>query len=260
MFDKELKRRLVHEILIFLGLMALLFLIIQIWAPLLLMIPVILFVGFLLLVLLKRPEKADTEKPPAAPAALPRPETEKDVLRRAYSVIQRRISEDVEALYPTARWQWVTPNAMVRIETDDPIAIILSGAGGYRKASVRIHNLAYKGLLFETVTEPETLAHSDEGARSLTINSSEDIVSDESSEYESSPSYDYLAFEWVDSRLLDLNGCANEAIGRGQGTLLIPEAELPHKDSWPAICHQLVASDFLEAVPYPDGIHISLKQ
>ncbi len=255
MFDKELKRRLVHEILIFLALMALLFLIIQIWAPLLLMIPVILFVGFLLLVLLKRPEKADTEKPPAAPAAQPRPETEKDVLRRAYSVIQRRITEDVEALYPAARWQWVTPNAMVRIETDDPIAIILSGAGGYRKASVRIHNLAYKGLLFETVTEPATLAHSDEGARSLTINSSEDIVSDESSEYESSPSYEYLAFEWV-----DLNGRANEAIGRGQSTLLIPETELPHKDSWPAICNQLVASDFLEAVPYPDGIHISLKQ
>ncbi len=260
MFDKELKRRLVHEILIFLGLMALLFLIIQIWAPLLLMIPVILFVGFLLLVLFKRPEKADTKKPPAAPVEQPRPETEKDVLRRAYSVIQRRITEDVEALYPAARWQWATPNAMARIETDDTVAIILSGAGGYRKASVRIHNLAYKGLLFETAAEPEELAVPCGSAQSLVQNDSEDIVSDESSEFESSPSYDYLAFEWVDSRLLDLNGRANEVIGRGQGILLIPEAELPHKDSWPAICHQLVASDFVEAVPYPDGIHISLKQ
>ena len=264
MINKEFKYRLAYEVLIFLGLMALLLFITRIWALLLLVILGILIAALRLL--FKRSEKVE------ASAALivyaePKPETEKDILRRAFGVIQRRITEDVESLHPTARWQWYTPGAIGRIERDEPVAVILSGAGGYHRAIVRIHNLAYKGLLFETAQDASVqLALPTGGMTPITEilpeepDDSEDTEDIETDDQEESVNYAYLAFEWVDAKLLDLNERANEAIGRGQKTLLIPETELPHQDGWPDICKQLIASDFADAVPHADGILISLQQ
>jgi len=149
MKDKEFKKNLAYEVIIFLGLMALLMFITRIWAILFLIILGIFIAALRLL--FKRTEKVEIIEPTVEAAPLPKPETEKDILRRAYGLIQQRITEELGSLHPSARWQWQTSNAMARIEKDEPVAIILNGAGGYRKALVNVHNLAFKGLVFETV-------------------------------------------------------------------------------------------------------------
>lgn len=266
MKSKEYKKDLVYEVIIFLALMSLFMFITRIWAILFLIIMGI-FVAALKL-LFKRSERVEIIEPAAETAPLPRPETEKDILRRAYGLIQQRITEELISLHPSARWQWLTPNAMASIEKDEPVAIILNGTGGYRKASVSIHNLAFKGLVFETV-QAETADEPKQNDAPTPDTDEEDALDyghdpeeneDFDSEEPETVNYEYLAFEWVDAHLLLLNDRVNEAIGQGQNTLLIPESELPLKESWQDICDQLINNDFADAVAKDDGILVSLQQ
>lgn len=267
MKDKEFKKNLAYEVIIFLGLMALLMFITRIWAILFLIILGIFIAALRLL--FKRTEKVEIIEPAARPAPLPKPETEKDILRRAYGLIQQRITEEIDSLHPSARWQWLTPNAMASIEKDEPVAIILNGAGGYRKALVNIHNLVFKGLVFETAQadNPDIIQQNEvplpDTDKEETFDSGHDPEEDNKDSDPEEPetvNYEYLAFEWVDAHLLLLNDRVNEAIGQGQNTLLIPESELPVKDSWQDICRQLINSDFADAVANGNGILVSSQQ
>lgn len=267
MKGSEFKHRLAYEIIIFLGLMALVLFITRIWAILFLIILGI-FIAVLVL-LFRRTEKVEIIEPIAKPETPSRSETEKDILRLAYSLIQRRITEDVESLHPSARWQWLTPNAMASIERDEPVVIILNGAAGYRRASVQVHNLTFKGLAYETVQAESTLDIGDNVAPSLELDDEdgelESVCTTESdidppTDEPETVNYEYLAFEWVDAHLLLLNNRSNEAIAHHENTLLIPENELPVKESWQDICQQLIANDFADAVVADDGIRVSLMQ
>lgn len=267
MKNKDSKKDIAYEIIIFLGLMALLLFITRIWAILFLIILGIFIAALRLL--FKRTERVEIIEPAPEPAFPTRPETEKDILRRAYGLVQQRITEEVGSLHPSARWQWLTPNAMASMERDEPIAIVLNGAGGYRKALVKIHNLAFKGLVFETVQadNPVVIQQNEESApetdETETVDSRHEPEekSEDSAPAEPEPvNYEYLAFEWADAHLLILNDRVNEAIGQGQHTLLIPESELPTGDSWQAICQQLINSDFADAVVNDNGILVSLQQ
>ena len=250
MHNKGAKRPIAYEALIFLGLLALFLLITRVW-PLLFLVILGIFIAALCL-LFRHDVNVEvivpvTNPPPSGP------ETENDILRRAFGLIQRRITEEVEFLHPSARWQWLAPNPMAAIEKDIPVAIILNGAGGYRKASVRIHNLAYRGLVFETAAEnPDSPQPSDDPAS--------DNDEDDNPDTDEPVNYEYLAFEWVEAHLLRLNELGNEAIGQGQSTLLIPAADLPLRDSWTDICKQLIANDFSDAAVNDDGILVSLQQ
>lgn len=267
MKDKGYKKDIAYEVIIFLGLMALFMFITRIWAILFLIILGIFIAALRLL--FKRNERVEIIEPAAEPVLPPKPETEKDILRRAYGLIQQRITEELGSLHPLARWQWLTPNAISSIERDEPVSIILNGAGGYRKALVNIHNLVFKGLVFETVQadnlddtqkNEEPVPDTDEEETFVSGHDPEEENEESTSEEPETVNYEYLAFEWVDAYLLLLNDRANEAIGQGQNTLLIPESELPTKDSWQAICHQLINSDFADAVANDDGILVSLQQ
>jgi len=268
MKDKEFKKNLAYEVIIFLSLMALLLFITRIWAFLFLIILGIFIAALRLL--FKRSGKVEIIEPAAEPTPPPKPETEKDILRRAYSLIQQRITEEMGSLHPSARWQWLTPNAMASIEKDEPVSIILNGAGGYRKALVNIHNLAFKGLVFETVqvdnadatqqNEEPVPPDTDEEETFDSGHDPEEENEDSNPEEPETVNYEYLAFEWVDAHLLLLNDRVNEAIGQGQNTLLIPESELPVKDSWQDICRQLINSDFADAVANDNGILVSSQQ
>lgn len=267
MINKNFKRNLAYEVIIFLALMALLMFITRIWALLFLIILGIFIAALVLL--FKRPWKVETIEPAALPEPSPRPETEKDLLRRAYSLLQLRITDEVNALHPSAHWQWLTPNPMSSIERDEPLVIILNGAGGYRKAAVSIHNLIFKGLVYETVqteTAPGDGQREDEPVPDF--DTDEGYADDHLPEGVEEPvqtepetvNYEYMAFEWVDSRLLVLNNRSNEAIGQGKRTLLIPADELPARSSWQAVCEQLIKNDFADAVAHEDGILVSLVQ
>ena len=124
--NKDFVRRMTHEALIILGVLAFFTFMFRLWPLLILVIFCILF-GAVRLMFLKA--KASTaqqagevkEEPSRAP-------NEKDVRDLAYSVILTRISELVSSEYPTAKWVWEKPNARKLIENGEDVFVILSGA------------------------------------------------------------------------------------------------------------------------------------
>ncbi|MCL2343241.1 MAG: hypothetical protein FWC62_05015 [Firmicutes bacterium] len=236
--NKDFKRRITHEVIIFLGLMILLFFITRLW-PLVFLAVILLFICVIRLLFLK-PKPVIVE--PAAPQPQPeKPDTEQDILRRAFGLIQRRITEYLTALYPDARWVWHTPNPMTAIAEGNTVCILLNRAGGYRKAEVLISNLQFKALRFETASAGQPDA--------------EEPVT-ETDEDPSHVNYGLMAFEWVESNTLKLNQQCNDAIAGGESTFLIPSDELPARESWSDICDELVHSGFYSAEITEDGIQI----
>ena len=236
--NKNIKRRVAYEVLIILGVLVLLCSITRLWPLLFLVIPGILIAAFKLLFL---SAKKNTDNPaPAVPSAPPHHDTEQDVIRIAFGILQRRVTEQVTSRYPNARWIWEGPNAMERFAEGLPLTIMLNRAGGFKKATVQIHNLQFRGLLYGTTKSEED---------------SED--NDSVSEAENTD-YSVLAFEWTDANMLTLITRGNESLARGDTTMLIPDQDLPPHDSWPDICEELTRSGFTEAVIGEDGILVTL--
>ena len=71
--------------------------------------------------------------------------------------------------------------------------------------------------------------------------------------------YGLLAFEWVEANLQALNAQCNEVIGSGKDSFRIPASQLPHGDSWPPICKELLRNGFFAAEPLADGIQVQIK-
>ena len=172
-----------------------------------------------------------------APSA--RPDNEADILRRAFGLIQRRITEYLAGSYPEARWVWETPNAQARIVADEPVHILLGRAGGYRRAEVRIDRLLFKELKFDSLPEPVPPPEEPPGEPDET-------------------DYSLLAFEWVESHVQALNQRGNESIADGETEIHIAADELPDPASWTAICAELKHNGFSEAVVTETGIATKL--
>ena len=145
--NKDFKRRVACEAIIFLALMALMFFITRLW--LFIFLTVILLFIFVIRLLFLKATPAVT-KPALSPTEPEKPDTEQDILRRAYGLLQRRVTEYLTALYPDARWVWSKPNAMALIAQGEPVYILLNRAGGYLRAEVLISSLQFKALNFET--------------------------------------------------------------------------------------------------------------
>ena len=165
-----------------------------------------------------------------------RPDNEADLLRRAFGLIQRRVTEHLAGAYPEARWIWELPNAQARIAAGEPVRIVLNRAGGYRKAEVQIVRLQFKGLKFEPA--PDFVP----------------TPPDEPPEEPGETDYSYLAFEWVEANLMELNTRISEAIGSGETELRIAADELPDPAAWQAVCDELIRNGFSEAVVTETGI------
>lgn len=251
MTKKEKQRRIAHEVLIILGMLALLTFICRLWPILLLLILGIFIAAIRLLFLSSRKvEVVEIAPIPNEPQKEP---TEKDVRALAYSVILRRISELVTDAYPEARWVWENPNAMQQIEDGGELYILLNRAGGYRRARVVIKNLQVLGLSYQAVpaeekpvpdpVEPEPVPDKDD--------------SEEDPEQEN---YELLAFEWVEAHIMELNERCNEAIGQGRTELVLTVDELPIRDSWPDICTELKRAELSDVTCITEGIRINLTQ
>ena len=104
MNQREMKGRIAADILILLGMLALLSAICRLWPILLLMILGIFVAA--LRVLCNRPEKIEVLTPvPLLPE--PKPSmTIRDLEQMAYSIMQTQITELVARDYPEARWVW----------------------------------------------------------------------------------------------------------------------------------------------------------
>lgn len=171
-----------------------------------------------------------------------------------FGVVQKRITELVAADFPEARWVWKTPNAMHNIATGNEVRILLNHAGGYREAIVVIRGLQVCGLTYphaEEVKMPET-----ENEETGT----EEIEGDTPQKADPPENYEYLAFEWVDTHVMELNERCNESIAQGLSLLEIPEAELPARESWPDICRELERNGMENCSCTETGITIDFTQ
>lgn len=247
--NKNIKSRVAFEVLVILGALLLLCYITRLWPLLFLVIPGILIAAIRLLFYSVHKNEDVTPPPAAASPDPPRQDTEQDVTRMAFGILQRRVTDQVTASYPDARWVWEAPNAMERFADGLPLNILLNRAGGFQKAAVQIHNLRFNGLLYETVEDlDETGSDSDEE------NDSDPDVDTDHTDYSA------LAFEWVDANMLALNTRCNESLAHGETTLLIPAHDLPQANSWPDICAELKRGGFASADTGEDGILVTLPK
>lgn len=246
--NKDFVRRMTHEALIILGVLALFTFMFRLW-PLLILVIFCILLGAVRLMFLKakasmvQQEEAVKEEPSRTP-------NERDVRELAYSVILTRISELVSSEYPTAKWVWEKPNSRKLIENGEDVCIILSGAGGYRRAKVKIQNLQVVALEYLTAKLPETPE-------------SVDDVDEEEDDTESEPvpvNYELLAFEWAEAHVIELNDRCNEAIGQGKKELILMSEELPTSESWGNICSELKRAGLEDVEVIEVGIKINLQQ
>lgn len=243
---REQKKQKRNEVLTIMGLMALLVFTTRLWPILLLMmIGVFAYALWLLFHLEKQPE-------PPSPLllGLPAPVSEETVLADAFSLLQRRITEQIVARYPDAKWIWAAADARERFEKGGELIILLNRAGGYRMAMVLVNHLQFCGLDYTAAEQtpppvPETELESEED--------------DAPKPRQETVDYGLLAFEWVDANLQNLNAQCNEVIAQGKDTFRIFASQLPHGDSWPLICKELLRNGFASAEPLADGIQVQIK-
>ena len=248
--NKDFTRRMTHEALIILGVLVFFTFMFRLW-PLLVLVIFCIIAGAVRLLFLKAKGETviQTENKVEEPKRTP---TERDVRDLAYSVILTRISELVSSEYPTAKWVWEKPNARKLIESGEEVFILLNGAGGYRKAKVRIQNLQVAGIDYVTAELPPKPQVENEAEED-----------DDEAEEVSEPipvNYGLVAFEWVEAHIMELNVKINDAIAQGQEEYLIPEEELPTKESYAAIIEELGRQDIENAAEDPHGIKIEFKQ
>ena len=250
MYNKEFKRRIAYEVLIILATLALLLFICRLW-PILLLVILGIFIAALRLLFLsvKRVEKI----PPLLPAVREEP-TMQDVQNMTFGAVQQRITELVAADFPEARWVWKTPHAKSNIVEGNEVRILLNRAGGYREAIVVIHGFQVCGLTYPHAEDADSQGEKNAEAEP------ESETQEALQNAEPSENYEYLAFEWVDAHVIELNERCNESIARGLSVLEIPSAELPARESWPDICQELARNGMENCCCTETGITIDFTQ
>lgn len=244
--NRETKKQRRRDILTIIAMLSLVVLITRLWPILLLMI--IGLFAYALWMLCRVERQSEPPEPPA-PLALPAPASEETVLANAFGLLQRRITEQVLAAFPNARWIWDVADAKERFATGRPLTILLNRAGGYRKAVVHVCNLQFCGLTLLVAAQPQQGQ-----AEKKNPEQEEQVPSDTES-----VDYGLLAFEWVEANLQDLNARCNEVIAQGQDVFRILAADLPHADSWHDICKELLRNGFTSAEALADGIEVQIK-
>lgn len=250
MHNKEFKRRIAYEVLVILGTLALLLFICRLW-PILLLVILGIFIAALRLLFLsaKRVKKI----PPLLPAVREEP-TEQDIQNVTFGAVQKRITELVAADFPQARWVWKTPCAKSGIMEGTEVRILLNRAGGYREAIVVMHGFQVCGLTYPHMEDSDL--QTDQNAET----EPEAETPEATQNAEPSENYEYLAFEWVDAHVIELNERCNESIARGLSVLEIPAAELPARESWSDICRELEHNGMENCCCTETGITIDFTQ
>ncbi len=260
MKDKEFKRHIAYEVLVLLGLLALLLYITRLW-PILLLVILGIFIATLRLLFLSCKTVEPTDPLLALPEAtdLPVPK-EHDVQMMGYWVIQNRITQILYRQFPNARWVWENPRAREDILQGERVFILLNQAGGYRRGEVVIRNLQVMDIVFDEIAEPSQSVGTQpkENKKAQPEHKKEPDPPDE--EEEIPEDFGLMAFEWVNAHVMDLNEQVNEAIASLKSSILISSQELPVEESWPDICRELERNDLFGASCQDDGILIEFER
>lgn len=256
MNQKEFKRRIAYEVLILLGMLALLTFICRLW-PILLLIILGIFIAAIRLLFLSSKKVEVIEPMPQAPEPVKEP-TEHDVRELAYAVILKRITELITDEYPEARWVWENPNAKKCIQNGEEVYVLLNRAGGYRRAKVVIANLQVLGIKYCSAEEEDTPENQELDTKEQEETDVSESPEESESEEERPVNYELLAYEWTEAHIVELNARCNEAIAEGKESVLLTAEELPVKESWPDICNELIRAGIENAVCQDAGIQINL--
>ena len=253
MKNKEWKKHIAFEALVILTMVLVLTFICRLWPLILLAIVGIIIAALRLLFLSSN--KVEVVQPVLA---LPAPKVEPnetDVRAMAYAVIMNRITLMVTSSYPYARWIWAQPDARRRIENGEDVFILLNRAGGYRNAKVRIENLQVQEIIYSFDATDDT--------EDVEVIPDDVITEDTNSpgtEEQPPENYELIAYEWVETHIIELNDRCNEAIGEGKSMVILTAEELPDPKSWEAICEELIRAELPDVVCGPEGIIINLAQ
>jgi hypothetical protein len=251
--DKDFKSRAAFEVLMILGILILLCFLTRLWPLLFLVIPGIP-IAALRFLFLSANRQTDTARPVVVPTERPRPDTEQDVIRIAFGILQRRITEQVASRCPAAVWVWDAPNAVELFADGLPLTIILNRAGGFGRAAVRVHCLQFHGLAYETA-EPNA---SDEPPPDTDAN--EDMGLGDAHEPDGTVDYALIAFQWAEANLIALNSRCNDIIAEGKTSFWIRADELPHPAGWPDVGEELKRNGFAEVILSDNGILVTLPK
>lgn len=256
MSNKDRKRHMAYEGLLMLGLLALLLFITRLW-PILLLVILGIFAAILRLLFLSSTKVEPVEPIMALPAAPAVQEpTERDMKAMAYVLIQKRITQILEAKYPNVRWIWENARAQEDIFIGNPVYVILNRAGGYKRGLVLIRNLQVFDVIFDAAPQtdspatPPSAEPPKQESKTTETEEDDDIPED----------FGLLAFQWVEAHIMELNERINEAIGRRETSMQISAGELPVRESWPEICKELERNDLTGAECRDDGIEIKFEQ
>lgn len=198
--------------------------------------------GLALYALVKQGHAKETAPPPAP---LPVNNSAVKLEEEVYSRACQKVSELVEKQFPAARWVWGSADAKKRVLRGWPVHILLNRAGGYRQARVVLLNGQVIALRFDQENTPQA-----------------DTAPPEEPPQEEPVKTDYslLAFQWADAIAPSLKRRCAEAACHGITKVVLPEAELPVRESWPAICEELRRAGFPPAHTAAEGIWLDLTK
>ena len=178
---------------------------------------------------------------------------EKSAPDQQYTTIVQQVAGLVRHDYPDARWVWESPRAREHIEAGENVYILLDHAGGFQKAEVQIRDMCTVSLKYET-KEPAVGV----GSQATETHSTEESEPVQPEDEPMQEDYSLLAFEWVESNIIDCNRRCNDAIGHGVADVILTAEELPGKESWEDICEQLKREGLRDVETTPSGIRIHL--
>lgn len=259
MNDKKRQRHIAYEVLVILGQLALLTYITRLW-PILLLVILGIFIAALRLLFLSS-QKVEPVKPLLTLPPPQQPPTEKDLHSAAYTIIQCRITQILKTKFPKARWVLENPRAMEDVLASNSVYVLLNRAGGYRRGRVVMQQFQVVDVVFdEKEPEPMPSTSSSVPQPNPVPRPTPPLPELEDDEEPMPENFGPLAFNWVESHVIDLNEQCNEAVAEGLSEYLIPAQELPVTESWDAICEALIRSDFRGAHYCDEGIIIEIEQ
>lgn len=253
MNGKYQKRRFAGEALIMLASLALLLFTTRLW-PLLLLAILGIFAAMIRMVFLSTGQ-AETVTPARAMEPEAKEPTAADMRAMAFTLIVKRVTAILQADYPDVHWVWENAEPKKDIMEGLPVYARVNRAGGYGRMHVVIKNLQVCDVV--PVSGASGMKPLQGGERHT---DSGDSAEPQNEDGHQAVNYGLLAFEWVEAHVAALNESCNEAIAKGENMFLIPEDELPAKDSWQEICRELERNGLDNAVCRESGIRINFTR
>lgn len=261
MKNKDFQRAMAYEALILLGLLALLTFVTRLW-PILLMVILGIFAAIIRLLFLSVKDVKPDQPILALPAGRAEPQ-QPDMETMAFMIVQRRITQILCEQYPNVRWIWENSRAKEDLLAGRELYVLLNRAGGYRRAKIIVRNLQVFDVVVQSSERPAEQVTTGSTAMQKPVAQEDEEDADESestaevgTETAVPEDFGLLAFQWVETHILELSGRCNEAIAAGCHELEIPEEELPVRESWEEICKELARNELPDAKASESGILI----